>query len=454
MPVLTVADRSSRAMISAGEICGIDTIGFAMASPDAAIAPARPVFLRFGDLVDPDVLAEFGAGLVGAESFIDRRRNSLRFFVVLLTEYTDAASELSGAASRAELGMLGTVALVLRPCFGGARSINMLFGLIFVGDSTMGDIVSVPSSPTSGVPDDVGGDVAARSCFERGGGDATGLLSRPSLMRSPLRLDLADLFDLSDGVRRSSCSRSKPVATVADRGCAAPLPFAGSFRLPVELECESGRRVDSRSDMFGRLGVGVTASSSSGDTGMGLLPSESVCCRRGFFPFRSSADWLGLGVCDPLDVDIWSLFRGEGGTTVTLGLIESLSVSDRWLLSELEGLCVLGLDMDMIGCLGSVGDVGDGEGERVASRLWLLVLTSLEKKLGGMAPAGCADGVSERGQRLDEGVPRACAGAGIRASGSQVVGHGRPASREEDYPLASAAAQEGARRSGNEGMVR
>lgn len=52
-------------------------------------------------------------------------------------------------------------------------------------------------------------------------------------------------------------------------------------------------------------------------------------------------------------------------------------------MRESDGRWVLGLDMEIMGCLPAVGDVGDGE--RVASRLCPPVFTSFEKKLGGMA---------------------------------------------------------------------
>lgn len=82
--------------------------------------------------------------------------------------------------------------------------------------------------------------------------------------------------------------------------------------------------------MVGRLGVGVTASSSLGEVGeMGLLVRDSEWVRReGFFftAWRSSEDGPVGGVCDPSEMDM-SLVRGEGGMTVTLGLIDSLSVS-------------------------------------------------------------------------------------------------------------------------------
>lgn len=87
-----------------------------------------------------------------------------------------------------------------------------------------------------------------------------------------------------------------------------------------------------------------------------------------------------FGVLSVLDIDL-SLVRGDGGMTVTLGLMDSVSVSPRWLVSESDGRWVLGLDMEIVGCL---GDVGDGDGERVASRWCPPGFTSFEKKLGGM----------------------------------------------------------------------
>ena len=61
--VLTVLLRSSRAMICAGVICGIETTGFAMARPGAARAPARPGSWRSGDLDDAAVLEQLGVRL-------------------------------------------------------------------------------------------------------------------------------------------------------------------------------------------------------------------------------------------------------------------------------------------------------------------------------------------------------------------------------------------------------
>lgn len=81
--------------------------------------------------------------------------------------------------------------------------------------------------------------------------------------------------------------------------------------------------------------------------------------------------------------EFW-LVRGEGGMTVTLGLMdrESLSLSDiGTLLTETFGLWFrLALEMDMVGWR---GEVGDGLGDRAPSRC-VLVFTSFEKKLGAM----------------------------------------------------------------------
>ena len=106
---VTEPERSGRAMISTGAIWGIATAELAIASPDAASAPARPVFLRLGDFVSEidDGRLGVGGGAPELVSFIDPRRKILRFFE--LTEYRDAPSELSGAARRAEVGMLGRV---------------------------------------------------------------------------------------------------------------------------------------------------------------------------------------------------------------------------------------------------------------------------------------------------------------------------------------------------------
>lgn len=204
--------RCSRAISSAGVICGIDTIGFAIARPDAAIAPARPVFLRFGDLLEPCEPPDGRLGEVGSFSFIESRRNMRFFFVVLLTEYTEAASELSCAERRPFCAKLGNVALAL-----SVLRTSGFVGLIRVGDSTMGDIAT-PSSPSRMLGG--GGDVVGRWFGVPGRDWPFSLLSLLSFRRRPLRLDLVDLFDFNDGVRRSSCTcwRSKP-PTVAERGC-------------------------------------------------------------------------------------------------------------------------------------------------------------------------------------------------------------------------------------------
>jgi hypothetical protein len=75
-----------------------------------------------------------------------------------------------------------------------------------------------------------------------------------------------------------------------------------------------------------------------------------------------------------------SLLRGDGGMTVTLGLMESLSVSARELLKESDGRCVLwlGREMEIVGCLDDVG-----EGDCVPSR-FAFGLTSFEKKFGAI----------------------------------------------------------------------
>lgn len=374
-------DRWSREMSSAGVMVGMDTTGFAMARPDAAMAPARPVFLRLGDL-EPEVLADVGAGLTGADSFMDRRRNILRFLDVLPTEWTDAASDLSGALSRAELGIEGTVALVAKVCLDGPTSMMALPALIFVGDSTSGPALALSSSTDDRFPPVLGGDVEARSCVFRGG-DESSFLSPLSLIRSPLRLDLLDLLELSEGVR----CRSKLAAIVAERGWSTCPVWTSSRRFPVELEFESGRTVGSRSDIVGRLGVGVTASSSRGDDGgSGLLPSESVCWRRDFFdpPFISSYDGVSRVVLED-DIDM-SLLRGDGGMTVTLGLMESVSVSLARLLNDWDGLWVLwlGLEIDIVGC-GLCDWVGEvGEGDRAPSR-FAFGLTNFVKKFGAIS---------------------------------------------------------------------
>ena len=175
--------------------------------------------------------------------------------------------------------------------------------------------------------------------------------------------------------------------TVADRGCWVWPFFASSRKSPVELACESGRTVGSRSIVTGLLGVGVATSSSgvygagvAGDF-IGLLPSDSEWIRRDDFfdPPRSSVDWPGVEV--PSDRELL-LARGDGGIIVTFGLMDrSLSRSDAGaLLTEIDGLCdELTREMEMVG----FRDVGDGEGDLCPSRC-VLVLTSFAKKFGAM----------------------------------------------------------------------
>lgn len=253
-------------------ICAIDAAGLAIASPDAANAPARPVFFRFADLLElcERDCEELRVGVTGEpESLIESRRKSVRFFV-LVTEWSDAASELSGADNSAERGMLGTVALVLNVCLGGPKSCLPCDELSCVGDSTTGDMVTLLlSSPAAAPEADVAGVVTARSCL---GPSNRGEAELVSLIRSPLRFDLLDLFDLfdrDDGERYSSCCwRCADVATVADRGTVVSALLACSRRSPAELECDNGRAVRSLADMPGLGGVGVVASSSCGDSGL------------------------------------------------------------------------------------------------------------------------------------------------------------------------------------------
>lgn len=109
-------ERVSRARTSAGVTCGVSTVEFAMARPVVASAAAKPlVFFFFGDLGCPE-LDDGRPGVTGVSGslLIDKRRKK-RFFLPVVTEYTEMVSELSGADSKDELGMFGTVALVDRP---------------------------------------------------------------------------------------------------------------------------------------------------------------------------------------------------------------------------------------------------------------------------------------------------------------------------------------------------
>ena len=108
-------ERVSRARTSAGVTCGVSTVEFAIARPVVASAAAKPVFFFFGDLEVPEA-ADGRPGVEGVlgSLLIDKRRKSRRFLPVV-TEYTEMVSELSGAESKVELGIFGTVALVARP---------------------------------------------------------------------------------------------------------------------------------------------------------------------------------------------------------------------------------------------------------------------------------------------------------------------------------------------------
>lgn len=89
------------------------TAELAMASPDAASADARPVFLRFGDLPKDDEERLDGTGEDAVSfSFTEERRKILRDFLVALV--TEAASELSCGVRSSELGMFGSVWLAPR----------------------------------------------------------------------------------------------------------------------------------------------------------------------------------------------------------------------------------------------------------------------------------------------------------------------------------------------------
>ena len=210
-----------------------------------------------------------------------------------------------------------------------------------MGDSTMGDMVTLLlSSPAAPPAEDVAGTVAARSCLiSSGGGDA----ALVSLIRSPLRFDFADLFDLfdiEDGERCSSAScwrwNCADVATVADRGCDASTVLACPRKSPAEFECDNARAVLSLSDIEGRPGVGVVVSSScsTGDIGdMGWLERDKELLRREELLFflvlpcsKSSVDLFDPRMEATSETDL-SLFSGEGGTTVTFRFIESLSPS-------------------------------------------------------------------------------------------------------------------------------
>ena len=70
--------------------------GFAMASPDAARAEARPVFLRDELLLEEGVgpnVAERGTGGTGVLGFDPRRQGRRFLLAVLPTDLMDTASE-------------------------------------------------------------------------------------------------------------------------------------------------------------------------------------------------------------------------------------------------------------------------------------------------------------------------------------------------------------------------
>lgn len=134
-----------------GEICGMRDPGFAMASPDAANAPANPVGLRFGDFGGLPLLVADSAEAGGEKKLLlslsdlslltDPRRHGRRFFEVELTELIDATSELSLTERKVELERRGIVALEFKATpLGGVNSLT-LWECIPVGDSMI-----IPSS--------------------------------------------------------------------------------------------------------------------------------------------------------------------------------------------------------------------------------------------------------------------------------------------------------------------
>lgn len=183
------------------------------------------------------------------------------------------------------------VALALRLGFAGMKSI-MLCGLICVGDSTIGDMEAFDCASVGGSTFTGGGTsgaVADRSW------DFAGAVSKPSLAASLLLLDFVERVDVADNWEVCELDEGREVVESGEKGlkmvCERAgdltdgelLPFfTASFRSPVELACDRGRRVLDRSDMVGRLGVGVAGSSSSlgkGLGGAGWLPSERECTR-------------------------------------------------------------------------------------------------------------------------------------------------------------------------------
>lgn len=123
--------------------------GFAIASPDAASAEARPVFLREVDLPDaddkvgPDV-AEVGTGGIGVPWFDPRRQG--RRFVPLPVDLIETASELSGTLS-------------VDPKLVVVRLTDMGCGSVISGVSPVGDSTSVLPSECAGGEGGYGADV-------------------------------------------------------------------------------------------------------------------------------------------------------------------------------------------------------------------------------------------------------------------------------------------------------
>lgn len=365
--------------ISTDENGAIDMPWFAMVMPDAAMAdtsPLLPVGLRLGESDAEDAAGDV-AGCTGVPLLEDLRRQE-RFFldegVLLPTELTDTASELSGM--RKLDATFGTVALAARLRLDG------LDWMIAGGDSETGDVVKTPSSVTVtlGVYEGTEAERSCRLCDCLRDGSS---LAASAATRSLVLLDLRDGARLgSSGVGRRDLSST----IVAERGWLGDLisePCAFSRRFPVDRECDKDPWSAPWSANDVRpAGVGVTRPSSScGDgaprakgAGEFRLDSDGTLFADPFALLLLSwaGEWAGgradLGVFSSVR-EFWLTLRGEGGTTVTLGPERSEAPSSEGVALPVV-VCRLGrapsglVGLVVLTAMVGYRFAGDGDGER------------------------------------------------------------------------------------------
>lgn len=251
--------------------------GFAIAIPVEASAAASPVGLRsrlrlsFGDV------GGFGAGAGAGSRDAERRQG--RFFLPVVTEYTETASELSGAESSAEPAVLVVVVLAAADGILVKKSRFSVFG-----DSTIGAIAPYT------LPD--------------------ALSSSPFVESEPR------------GLETSTCAAS----VVLYRPWPVPVPLAsgergvrsrssGAWISFIEDECLSMRGAAERSGVpAGLAGVGVTAGLGppTRPSGLGGWTTSEMARARSVAPRPLPAEGEASGPS-------WrrSESLGEGGTTFT-----------------------------------------------------------------------------------------------------------------------------------------